>query len=338
MKDIIDLILKLKILRGGIPQFLFIAPIDGRSMVRVRDSVLRYKRDNPGVQEIDFILQSPGGSADDAYRIIRTLRNSFKTVNIIVPFWAKSAATLLALGGSQIIMDQFGEFGPLDAQIGKERDDSPGYNSESALNDEHSVGRLETRFKQLFSSLYDHLYKNVRIRIHKQELAKMLLENTSKFYEPLLNQIDPYRLGEKRRFLDVGASYAQRILHQFNGSLLDEQEIASVVDYLVNGCADHGYIIDFDVMNILLDSKIVSKSSVFGSEYEDELSNLSGYFITIGSEIPVVSFIDEEILNDLKGETAEVQEESLAPDKAVAAQSPGIVEKVETEEKKVRKK
>ena len=51
-------------------------------MIGVREEVFSYKKKNPGIDEVDFILHSPGGSADDAYRIIRTLRKNFKTVNL----------------------------------------------------------------------------------------------------------------------------------------------------------------------------------------------------------------------------------------------------------------
>ena len=61
-------------------------------------------------KEIDFILNSPGGSPADAYRIIKILHQYYEKVNIVIPFWAKSAATLLSLGGNEIIMDNLAEF------------------------------------------------------------------------------------------------------------------------------------------------------------------------------------------------------------------------------------
>lgn len=121
MDKIFSSILELKRIRNNTPQLLFIESIQPKSAIELRQAIITFKSDNPNVEEIDFIINSPGGLADDAYRIIRTLRMNFKTVNIIIPFWAKSAATLLSLGGSNIIMDEFGEFGPLDAQLGKPR-------------------------------------------------------------------------------------------------------------------------------------------------------------------------------------------------------------------------
>ena len=153
MEIIKPIIQELGKIRVGIPQYFFCNEIDGNGYVKVRKDTLEYKLKNPSSTEIDFILNSPGGSPDHAYRIIRTLRHHFETVNVIVPFWAKSAATLLSLGASKIICDEAADFGPIDMQIGKERDDSPEFDSESALNDEHSVKRIETRFKEMYESL-----------------------------------------------------------------------------------------------------------------------------------------------------------------------------------------
>ena len=149
----------------NIPQFLFCDEIIPKNLLELRTEIINFKNNNGASDEIDFILNSPGGSPSDAYRIIRTLRNNFQTINIIVPFWAKSAATLIALGGTNIIMDEFGEFGPLDIQLAKEREDSPYYERESALNDEHSLKRIEIRARELFQSTFMQIYSTNEVPI-----------------------------------------------------------------------------------------------------------------------------------------------------------------------------
>lgn len=275
MKDvketIEDLILDIKKIRG-VPQFLYAGPIGPHGVIMVRSKIISFKMKFPECKEIDFIINSPGGSPDDAYRIIRTLRLNFETVNVIVPFWAKSAATLLSLGASTIVMDEFGEFGPLDMQIGKERDDSPEYERESVLNDEHSVLRIETRFKEMFEAMYIRIYEHSKINISKHEVSKQLLENLAKFYEPLLKQINPYKLGEKRRILDIGTQYAKRILLQFAGVKIEDSR--RFVDFLINECPDHGYVIDYTIVKQFL--KFVKTPIEFSTEeYANSLRRLS---------------------------------------------------------------
>jgi hypothetical protein len=303
MEELFSKILELKKLREGIPQFLFCEAVYPLQTIAVRQQILEYIKEGNNCKEIDFIINSPGGLADEAYKIIRTLRHNFETVNIIIPFWAKSAATLLSLGGTKIIMDEFGEFGPLDAQLGKVRDDSPELERESALNDEHSLRRIETRFKEMFETIFIRIYEHKKINIPKAELSNQLFENLSKFYEPLLKQIDPYKLGEKRRKLDIGGQYAKRILAQFS-SLKDQMKIREFVDFLVDGCPDHGYVIDYDLITLFLDNVFTSEN-FFGKAYANKLSEISLILIMEDEPIEHIGFINQKSENDtLEIETA----------------------------------
>lgn len=297
MDELIKTILEMGRIRGDIPQFLFSDSIFHPQTIAVRNAVLNYKKEGKPMKEVDVIIHSAGGLADDAYRIIRTFRSNFETVNVIVPFWAKSAATLLSLGASKIIMDEFGEFGPLDAQLGKVRDDSPELDRESALNDEHSLRRIETRFKEMFETIFIRIFEHKRIDIPKAELSKQLFENLSKFYEPLLKQIDPYKLGEKRRKLDIGGHYAKRILGQFS-SLGDVSKIRDLVDYLVEGCPDHGYVIDYSLIKVFLGDTVSLSEDFFGKDYAQLLSELSGILIGQTTE-DLVAFIEPEVVSEI---------------------------------------
>jgi hypothetical protein len=260
------------------------------SAIKVKTEVLTFKKNNPDINEIDVIVNSGGGGADDAYRIIRTFRKNFETVNIIVPWWAKSAATLISLGGSRIIMDEFGEFGPLDAQIGKEREDSPEYDRESALNDEHSLQRIETRFKEMYEAMYLRIYEHQKINMPKNEVSRQLLENLSNFYKPILSQINPYKLGEKRRMLEIGEKYALRILTQFGKT--DIEKTRKFVEYLINECPDHGFIIDFDLVSLFLNN--IHTPDIFGGDYKEALSDLALLLLTERLDSTFVGFIEKE--------------------------------------------
>lgn len=311
MEELFSVIKKISLFRKDIPQFLFMAGVESKSMKKVRSEVISFKRKNPEIEEIDFILQSGGGLADEAYRIIRTLRNSFKVVNIIVPFWAKSAATLIALGGSKIVMDDFGEFGPLDAQIAREREDGPQYDRESALNDENSIDRIETKYKELFQSMFKMVYESDEINIHKNELSKQLLESSVKFYEPLLSQINPYRLGEKRRILNIGKDYAEKILIQFNPQV-GRDRCEYLVDYLVNRCSDHGFIIDYKTISMFMPNVVV-KTLDFGLDYSMAISELTSIFLE--TDFEHVGFIEtttaEEKLEEINDEMSRPSAEAI---------------------------
>jgi len=66
---------------------------------------------------LDFILETPGGIGEVAEDIVNLLRSRFDEINIIVPGTAKSAGTIIAMAGDDILMEQVSSLGPIDAQI-----------------------------------------------------------------------------------------------------------------------------------------------------------------------------------------------------------------------------
>jgi hypothetical protein len=68
-------------------------------------------------KDIDLLIVSNGGDPTVAWRIITILRERFKSVEVLLPYAAFSAATLLALGANKIIMHPFSNLGPVDPQL-----------------------------------------------------------------------------------------------------------------------------------------------------------------------------------------------------------------------------
>lgn len=308
--EIFDLIKQLGAIRK-IPQFLFCDNTYYWRWVKLKDELVLFNSQFSDVKEIDFILYSAGGSPDDAYRIIRTLRQNFETVNIIIPFWAKSAATLLSLGGSKIIMAKTAEFGPIDIQVPKAKEDSPGYEYESALTDEVSLELVENRAQIRFASMYIDYYENENLHIPKTDLSKQLMEHISKFYEPLLNQINPYKLGEKKRKSDISTAYANKILTQYHD--MDDKQQKTFVDYLVTACPEHGFVIDFDTLNDILPNVIQAKDFVEDGNYEKILDQVACYFIKDTSNDKYIGFVPKIEIDSAVGTKEEVDGGEIAP-------------------------
>lgn len=71
-----------------------------------------------GIRKIDVYLETPGGSGETAEEIVRFLRKEFTDeVNFLIAGEAKSAGTIMALSGNNIMMAETGSLGPIDAQI-----------------------------------------------------------------------------------------------------------------------------------------------------------------------------------------------------------------------------
>lgn len=68
-------------------------------------------------KEADVMLYSPGGLPDAADSIVHILRSAFERIRFIVPSVAKSAATMIALSGHDLLMEHNAELGPIDPQF-----------------------------------------------------------------------------------------------------------------------------------------------------------------------------------------------------------------------------
>jgi len=68
-------------------------------------------------ENLDFIIHSPGGSAEAAEAIIKYIRKKFKNIRVIVPYAAMSAASMMVCSGNSILMGKHSYIGPIDPQI-----------------------------------------------------------------------------------------------------------------------------------------------------------------------------------------------------------------------------
>lgn len=66
---------------------------------------------------LDLMLNSPGGLGEAAEKLIEMCRSHCREeFRVVVPNWAKSAATMIALGADVIVMGYLSELGPIDPQ------------------------------------------------------------------------------------------------------------------------------------------------------------------------------------------------------------------------------
>lgn len=66
---------------------------------------------------LDVLIHSPGGSPSATESIVHLLRSRFSPIRFFVPHTAKSAATMLALSGNEILLGEGAELGPIDPQL-----------------------------------------------------------------------------------------------------------------------------------------------------------------------------------------------------------------------------
>ncbi len=184
---------------------------------------------------IDLWLESPGGDAHAAYKLAVLLRSYCSRLRVIVPDYAKSAATLLALGADELFMGPAAELGPLDAQIPKEGGIPPVI---SALDVARSLDDL------LQDSMYFAIHGATGIlqttRLSRADSLQAMLDFSAKLMEPIIRQLDPTMIHYSNTLLNVSVAYADRLLdmRQEGGG-----ETAALPKYLVEKYPTHGFVI-----------------------------------------------------------------------------------------------
>lgn len=68
-------------------------------------------------RKLCVFLTTRGGYIEVVQRIVATLRRHYRVVDFIIPNYAYSAGTVLAMSGDAIHMDYYSRLGPIDPQV-----------------------------------------------------------------------------------------------------------------------------------------------------------------------------------------------------------------------------
>ena len=83
----------------------------------IKDEIEELKKYPKLKRSLTVILETPGGYIETVERIVDIFRHHFKVVNFVVPNYAYSAGTILALSGDDIFMNYYSVLGPIDPQV-----------------------------------------------------------------------------------------------------------------------------------------------------------------------------------------------------------------------------
>ena len=165
-----------------------------------------------------LIINSPGGDGNVAEKIITMCRARFtKSFKVIVPNFAKSAATMIALGSDEILMGYLAELGPIDPQLG----------------DPTLGGLMPARS---FIDGLEMIRKNIK---EKNDPVQM--------YFPMLSHIRPEIIAQCQSAIDGSREFAEKWLKEY--MLKDNpQQAKEVACALSEGIKykSHGKVIDFE--------------------------------------------------------------------------------------------
>ena len=72
---------------------------------------------NKGRDRLCLLLETPGGYIETVKRLVDVMRRHYRHVSFVIPDYAYSAGTVLALSGDDILMDYYSILGPIDPQV-----------------------------------------------------------------------------------------------------------------------------------------------------------------------------------------------------------------------------
>ena len=187
-----------------------------------------------------LILTTPGGSPDATYLIARCLQRNYKKFLLFVFGFCKSAGTLLALGAEEIVMSDYGEFGPLDVQVSV-TDNLVG--SSSGLDIEQALNVISARTFEAFEQYFTQLIQGSQGLISTKTAADIASSMAVNLFTPVAAPIDPLRLGEMNRVLQIAEEYGDRLSTRLGAKTIDDKRLTAIRQ-LTSGYPAHSFVID----------------------------------------------------------------------------------------------
>lgn len=165
-------------------------------------------------KEIDILIISRGGDPTVSWRIISLLRERFSKVGILLPFEAFSAATLLALGGDEILMHPFSNLGPVDPQLSYKK---------QGTNEVISFGAEDLR------NYLDFIRKDVGISDQEQ---------LQRSFEMIGKEVGAIPIGIAKRSSILSLRMGEKLLSLH---MKDQNKVKAIAEALNRSFYHHGY-------------------------------------------------------------------------------------------------
>jgi len=199
-----------------------------------QDELLFECCNQPAYENVLLFLTTAGGNPDVAYRIARYLQEKYKKFTVYVDSYCKSAGTLITLGADEIVMSDNAELGPLDVQILKpdelgERD--------SGLDLIHALERLKETSYEVFEGFFWTLWREGGGQISSKSALKVAIQATSGLLGPVYHQIEPMKLGQFYRAMEIAEAYGKRL--NTRGNLKPD-----ALHRLIYNYPSHSFVID----------------------------------------------------------------------------------------------
>src|ERR1700716_1627292 len=178
------------------------------------ESVLRAIRETKPGKTIEIILHTPGGLVLAASQIARALHDHDGRIVAVIPHYAMSGGTLIALAADEIVLDRHAALGPVDPQLGQHAARSyvevaswPGQHDDRTLLMAHAGRKALRQVKQTAEGLLGKHMESARASDVAELLSQGYWTHDHPLMAPELEKLGlPVRGGvppEERSLMDL---------------------------------------------------------------------------------------------------------------------------------------
>ena len=173
--------------------------------------LLKILRDEESINNLDLIINSGGGDITMAVKIATICKNYSEKFTVIVPFFAKSAATMIALSADDLLLGKAGELGPIDPQV-----------KHPALDMFFPASSIKNALEFIESSIDPYI---------KMTMA---------------DKLDPFLIGAYNKTIEEARQYLLEIPR-----IRDAQNTQEIIETFTKKYADHGFPITQEICRAL---------------------------------------------------------------------------------------
>ncbi len=175
-------------------------------------------------KKISLFLYTSGGDMLAPIRIVKLIRNHCDDFEVLIPYKAHSAGTLICLGADKIVMGKLGELTPVDPSTGHPFNPQNPNNHQKKL--EISVEDLNSYF--LFA----------------KEKAGVKDDQMNEVYKLLVDKLHPLSIGNAYRAYRMSKMLTERLLSLHVNIEQEKEKVKKIVKEITGDITIHAYPID----------------------------------------------------------------------------------------------
>jgi|SRR5437588_46222 len=237
-------------------------------------------------KKISFFLYSQGGSLEAPWPIVNLIREYCQEFEVILPYKALSAATLMCLAADRIIMTPKSQLSPIDPMgtfITAE-------NKMEQIQIEDVIGYVE--------------FAKNKIGIAEQSALAQVLNNLSASIKPTI-------IGSINRTHHLIRRLAENSL-RLHKKRLEEKQIQEIVQNLSEKLYSHQHVINRkEAKDLIGFGDIISYSSSTDENLIDEIFDEYSKKLQLSEDFNPVEFLGAEMEKDLELKRALIESEAL---------------------------